>query len=420
MSTDMGDQEFSSNKSLSSRLMSTQLSARPVEAVKFTDEPKVNGFIAFPSSYAKERYFVDNVNGIGYDDREGRAKMKSVAELLERLSLYNPQESQLTPPTKLEASLLEYLVPWNNANTQSQASTKRERDLKNLRWKCIQGKEMLSGTNVLIPSQLVFLSPTPRNEHQLSEEVTSNGTALGEAGQDGAFTRCILELIERDACLHAYLSRDRVLEMTDFPATIAHDIEYFRRYRLEPHIFCVPSVFSVPVVLTVLVDRTGIGPAVTVGSSAGLRYYEAIAHSMMEALHVRNYTRLMWNAAFSHRVPRDDKVLSLEDRLYYWYPVKRIKHLDFWLKNPPTISYSEVRRKCTTIPDVVNQFRARNFHLIRVDISLPEIRDAGLEVVKVIIPELIPFYLNERAKTLYSVNYGELPEISVSKPHPFA
>ena len=52
------------------------------------------------------------------------------------------------------------------------------------------------------------------------------------------------------------------------------------------------------------------------------------------------------------------------------------------------------------------------------DITLPEIKEKGFEVLKVIIPELHPLYLDERAKALYSVHYGSIKDNPDLKPHP--
>ena len=53
------------------------------------------------------------------------------------------------------------------------------------------------------------------------------------------------------------------------------------------------------------------------------------------------------------------------------------------------------------------------------DITIPQIKTNGFEVVKVIIPELHPLYLDEEAKALYSVHHGEIKEDKTLKPHPF-
>jgi hypothetical protein len=52
------------------------------------------------------------------------------------------------------------------------------------------------------------------------------------------------------------------------------------------------------------------------------------------------------------------------------------------------------------------------------DITLPEIKRNGFETLKIVIPELHPLYLDEGAKSLYSVHYGEIKDDPTLKPHP--
>jgi len=59
----------------------------------------------------------------------------------------------------------------------------------------------------------------------------------------------------------------------------------------------------------------------------------------------------------------------------------------------------------------------RFYHLFPIQIEY--IRDSGFQITKVIIPELHPLYLDERAKALYSVHHGLIEEDAGLKPHPF-
>jgi hypothetical protein len=62
--------------------------------------------------------------------------------------------------------------------------------------------------------------------------------------------------------------------------------------------------------------------------------------------------------------------------------------------------------------------RRRGYHVFVADMTLPVIKEKGFEAVKVVIPELHPLYLDERAKALFSVHYGSIPDDKTLKPHP--
>jgi hypothetical protein len=63
--------------------------------------------------------------------------------------------------------------------------------------------------------------------------------------------------------------------------------------------------------------------------------------------------------------------------------------------------------------------RELGYHVLVADITLPEIAHAGFEVLKVVIPELHAPYLDERARTRYSVRHGLIARDACLAPHPF-
>ncbi len=60
----------------------------------------------------------------------------------------------------------------------------------------------------------------------------------------------------------------------------------------------------------------------------------------------------------------------------------------------------------------------RGFHIYVADVTLPELKQAGFEVLRVVVPELHPLYLTEANKMLYSVHHGEIPNDPSLPPHP--
>jgi hypothetical protein len=117
-------------------------------------------------------------------------------------------------------------------------------------------------------------------------------------------------------------------------------------------------------------------------------------------------------------IPEEDEIFSMDQRFYYWHPVERIADLDGWLKNPRTVKYAELTKKKRTIKGILEEMRRRGYHVFVADMTLPVIKEKGFEAVKVVIPELHPLYLDERAKALFSVHYGSIPDDKTLKPHP--
>ena len=74
--------------------------------------------------------------------------------------------------------------------------------------------------------------------------------------------------------------------------------------------------------------------------------------------------------------------------------------------------------KKINLHQAIRNIASRNFNILIVDITLPEIEKQGFETFKVVIPELHPLYLDERAKALYSVHHGDIKDDPTLKPHP--
>ncbi len=95
----------------------------------------------------------------------------------------------------------------------------------------------------------------------------STGAAAGGC-LASALVRGIYEVIERDAFMISYLNKlenDKV-DLEKIPdARITTLLSILNRYRIEGHIMDITSDLGVPTFVTILVDRTGIGPAIHCG-----------------------------------------------------------------------------------------------------------------------------------------------------------
>lgn len=399
-------------------LFSTGLANEPEEFVKFTDEPKIAGYLTRPRK--SENYNTNDAYGQSYDFNSNKAKVKSVAEFLERICLFNPQNDKLSQPIKFEekSDFVDPAAFFCYSENQVNDRDKIVKTIQSESYKWVKGIDFFEQRNVMLPAQRVFLSDFS-DEFPIRKETTSNGTALGKRNKKDAFERGLLELIERDASMHAYLTKRKLFKIKNCPEEITKINEYLDRYHLEAYSFDAFSDLGVPVVITITIDRTGIGPAVTVGSAADLTYIDALRHSILESIQCRSYARLMRKTKFPDKLPSENEITSLENRLFYWYPVERIPDLNFWFRDAETKSYSQLNDEKISIKQIMDKFREKDLHLYSVDITLPEIAHAGFQVVEAVCPELHPLYLDERAKPLYSTHYGTILNNTKLKPSPF-
>jgi hypothetical protein len=99
--------------------------------------------------------------------------------------------------------------------------------------------------------------------------------------------------------------------------------------------------------------------------------------------------------------------------------LSRIEDLGFWLDTDHKVKYEKLSRKSISFGDALKSLFERGYHVHVVDMTIPKISEGGFEALKVIVPELQPLYLDERAKALFSVHHGVLGDDKRLKPHPF-
>lgn len=401
-------------KSLINQILEIGLSKEPVQLPFLTDEPKFYNFLAYPRE-SNHDYSISGEVGQGYDKNITKAKIKSLGELVERICLRNPEKKRLIYSNyegnnfQDPASLFCY----------SSQQVKRKKEivvfLREEKYLWIKSEDILNKKEAYIPAQVVYLSQIFKNEIPIRKEQISTGAAFGKKGDNLALKSGFLECIERDGLMGFYLNKVEGRKIGNFPKRISSLIDYLERYNLETHIFDVTSDLGVPTIFTMTLDRTGLGDAVNIGSKASFNYEEALKGSIMESLQCRVIGRLEKSESST---PKENQIFSLEDRFSFWKSLERLEDINYLIKEPISIDYQKIKKKKVSFSDSLSVLRNKGYSVIKTDITLPEVNEKGFEVLKVIIPELHPMYLDERAKALYSVHYGEIKNNPRLKPHP--
>lgn len=394
------------------------LSELEEEMPVITDEPKIPGYLCFPNNKAKEKYRVEESFGQGFDTNRTNAKIKCTGELLERLCLFNPQENNLVKSRFINDS--HFADPSMFFCYSEEQFPNREGHIKKLRegeylwWKT---QDLTNNKEIYVPAQLIFLSSRFSEEPTIRKEQISTGAALGQKDSKMAFKSGLLEIVERDACISSYLTKRKIKKIIDLPEDLSRLVEYLERYQLETNTFDVTTNLKIPSVLAVTIDDTGIGNAVNVGSKASLNYHDAIKYSILESIQCRRASRVTKRFTYN-KTPNKNEIFSMDDRFYYWHEKARIQDIKFLLDTKENVSYKELKKGCIFIEEAIESIKSFNYHIFIADISLPEIKKEGFETLKVLIPELHPLYLDERAKSLYSIHHGEIKEDLTLNPHP--
>lgn len=293
----------------------------------------------------------------------------------------------------------------------------------------IKGVNLTRKKTCGIPADLLYLNYNKsKDEINFLFPKVSTGAAGGfEKGR--ASLNAIYEIIERDSFMSTYLGMIPA-KMIDPSSVNSPEVEHILsqclRYNLEIYLFDISTDLEIPSFLSVLVDRTGVGPAVSVGAKAGLHISNAIEGSMLEAFLVRNMLR---NASVRKEKSNIDPFVKLIlKRGMNWYNVSSISNLNFLLNQKP----QKMKHKKLTLDTekelvrVVKALEKKGYDVYASDISVRELKEIGYSVFKVLIPGLIPLYLHEKEKKFANKDrlrtvcewFGR-PLRENSVPHPF-
>ena len=177
--------------------------------------------------------------------------------------------------------------------------------------------------------------------------------------------------------------------------------EYFERYLLEPYVIDLTTDLKIPSMAGILIDRTGVGPAVSVGLKSSLNPREAIVGSLLEAQHVRGWMRFTYyNINKYPKITEASAIVDLKTRGLYWYDQEKIKLLDFWLKKEKNI-LNERNYLHLNLGELKDYLIQKKIDIYTVEISTPFIKEKGFFVIKSIIPQLHPLSLDEDLPYLY-------------------
>ncbi|WP_437981725.1 YcaO-like family protein [Sorangium sp. So ce117] len=305
-----------------------------------------------------------------------------------------------------------------------------------VRW--ARGWSIQDGMPAWLPAQLTFMgSHLARGEPQIAY-ATSSGTALGGTLEEAAFS-ALMEVIERDAFMLAWNNRLE-LPLLDWQGddSLRHDervvpvpagIHYAA---LDASVF-----FRVPTAIGVTRCTLAGQPALTVGAASAATGQEAARKALREAFQTRVLAKELLSALPRGRCALEaHQVRTFDDHAFYHALRENSASSAFldrsrerrYLGDVPPLEGTDVLGQTAS---AVRALARRGVGAYLVDITSPDVRDAGLWVVRVICPELCRLDAPHTArflggKRLYHAAYEaglrdrplSFADINVH-PHPF-
>lgn len=313
----------------------------------------------------------------------------------------------------------------------------------------IHANSIINNRKILCPVQLLSAKyhkekvrktiSDDKVEPMLRWSVTT-GLATGRC-LDEAITKGVMEIIERDSFMVTYLNklsppRIDLENLSKQDEDFRRVLQSFRRYNLEVHIIEGVTDFPVYVYFAVIIDRTGLGPAVSVGASADFDKKTCILDALSEAFIVR----ISLKGLFRNKL--DPGNINRHGRLLYWSKKEnldklsfltsgKIKEINFDNKEKMSASknskdskkyYKEKKQM------LAKELKKRNYEACYAELtSKKQGSEFGARSIYVVVPELQPLHLDESIPYFSGERLSKIPkkfgyepaEDLNKEPHPF-
>lgn len=257
-------------------------------------------------------------------------------------------------------------------------------------------------------------------EPLLSIPITT-GAAAGQNMTD-ATLRGLLEIIERDAFMIYWLNQipAKKIDLSSFKEDrfqILQDTA--NRYGLEIHLLYLQTDMPVHTVCSIVIDRSGVGPALVIGAKSGLVLSDVAYDAFGETLAQRSIYRRMMDTNKNKDATFDDiSKINHEGRMYYWFRHECLKDLEKFIsgeisdvKTFPVLNYSGDTKK--DLAQLLQTFTEKGYEVFCRELLSPKFKKLteGLSVVMVKVPQMQPVYLEEGLRSIGGERLRSVPKM---------
>lgn len=349
--------------------------------------------------------FASSASGFSFFSHD-EALLKCLAESIERFCNYHFESKFTTTHASIKDCHKEIIPIESFARYSTDQLSKPEyqrfvfTNTKKIHWTdCV---ELSTDSKKLIPCNAVYLSCPYIHTEPLLYPPISTGVAGGSTIEE-AIVNGMYEAIERDAYSIAFLQKipSKKIQLNKISnSKIQFLLETTERYSLELICLDLTTDLKIPVIGAVIIDKTNIGKAISIGLKCHVDPITAILGAITEAFHTRGWIRQEHEARVADT--NNSNVSSKSDfirRGLWWYPRSKIHNLDFWVETPSysSISLSETSLSASSqLTLIKDRLSANNCEIFWKDITHVAFKKIGYFVVKVIVPQLQPLVFDEK------------------------
>lgn len=285
----------------------------------------------------------------------------------------------------------------------------------------VRGYSLVTKKPKLVPASCVYMPYRPRKGETCIQGSITTGAAAG-CSLEEAILSGILEVIERDAFAIVWLNKLSVPRV-DLGNVKSPSLQQFidRIYssNLKLTLNYITTDIGIPVFLGLLEDESGNQPFTAAGAAAHLDPEVAVLKTVEETVLTRNLAKVlvqkeMISGSFSIETFEDLVDFNDHVLLHAWDESLR-EARGFLLNSSRSLALEEIPNLSSkdvleNIAVCLKALSDKDTDVIVVDITTPDVEEAGFKVVKVVIPGLQPLNGNFNYRRLGGRRLYETPK----------
>jgi ribosomal protein S12 methylthiotransferase accessory factor len=256
-----------------------------------------------------------------------------------------------------------------------------------------------SSEEILVPASFVYLDYPFSDATEYLATPTSNGLAAGP-DLPTAILSGLYELVERDGFLIHWsnqLPAPRV-DLSDQGGIVRSILTHFRRCGVEVQVYDVTVDIPIPIMMGLVIDRSGRTPAAAVGLGCNLDPAEALRKALMEACQV--YAGEIGKSKFNQPQRRKlviQDVREPEDHSSYFAQPENLAEFAFLVDGDCVRRIEDQPNRClgrapADLDTCVELLGRAGCRVMYVDLTTPDIVPFGLRAVRTIATGLQPMH----------------------------
>lgn len=404
----------------------------------FPDEPQFFQYACERSPYSIK---VRKGLGFGCSEKEPEAFTVAVAEAIEHYCILYERDELFMRDSYRNLKHIAIdpfrFAPFSKEQLKNKNYSKFQfTDKTPFNW--LEGYSLTKRKKVLVPASLAYASYNyKKREEPIIQLANSTGAACGQS-MEFAIYRGICEIIERDSYMISFINNlpKKIIDL-DNDCNLSKFKRRIERYDLEVYVLDTQLDFPMTTTTCLILDKTGSGPAVCTGLGGSLDPKRAVQTAVFESTrrHISARDRFFRVKPLPMPIKNSFDWFLLNKQLL-WSAPHMIRVAESFIKNMKHIDYKELEDKEKNLSDkekvefLIKELESKNYEVICVDLTIPEVENLGLKVVKILIPEMVPLWRDERypylkVKRLYDVptklGYKTKPMVAENmfSVHPF-